>query len=1048
MLPLLVPIYEAKVSRDLRIVYQIDIDTDVKRKSAKQIIKIYGVYTHAQMDNRLWSSVSHYHASHRGKEYREQCLARETARTPGKNVTLPSQFSYYEESETPKEPEISTHSTTDYAMDDEDLSTIRSFVVFEKFMLMSKSLVQSIVDDLDGAHVFQVSPKEKEVIYYDSASFVLGRSGTGKTTCIVFKMLGIERMFEEGAEAKPRQVFITQSPALAQKVQEYYRSLIRTYSHRSATHKHATPEDTGILADLRDEGMESFGLPSRYSLLEDQHFPLFLSFDQFCSLLEEDYIFRFGSLARSQVIARRFNPSYTVDIEEEFKSDPEYFHEQLLPAVWTMGKIKENKHVSVTFDVFAFAYWPHFDQGLTYGLDPALVYNEFIGVIENGKRLPGPKIDALYIDEVQDNLLIDSKLLFNFSDNPHGILMAGDTAQTISAGSSFRFEDLKAFFWRLESQDKAVRAKMRSPIHPVLFHLSVNYRSHGGIVDCASALVELVSQLFPNSIDKLQKESGLIEGPKPIFFSGWEQGSIQINQFLRDQEDVQIDFGANQVILVRNNAAREALRAQVGEIGLILTLYESKGLEFNDVLIYNFFEDSIASATTWRIVLYGLDSSKYRSLPEFDAIRHAIICSELKNLYVGITRARNHCWIWDISERAEPMKEYWTERNLIEKCGPGDPTPQLGATSSASEWEEQGRTLFERELYPQAMLCFQRAGLTLERDIAAAYEARKQARLLHATKSNDRETRTAFHYAAEKFLECGKVATSKQQNSCYIRAADCYMQAEEWKPAAETFIMARDFGMAAKCYRNAGFFAEAVETVQTHSESIQQTVAEEIIKVARLEYLRTAQYDQAEELFDDLDEQLEYMEDCGLESGRIEVLEHHQRHEEAAEAAAEAAFSRGDLLEGIRLLQSSNDPNLLRQAVENALGGLWILFPFGHQANSNPTVVDALIQFVSNDSSMLTEEEAHQIDVFRAIRTGNQARIGSLAQSHGILASDSPYRSMLSLLCFPYNSNTLVPSDDWTTQDFVTNTKLIWKYFAQLSELSPEASRLKRIDPP
>ncbi|CAE7234107.1 unnamed protein product [Rhizoctonia solani] len=1008
-----VPIYEAKVSRDLRIVYQIDIDTDVKRQSAKQIIKIYGIYTHAQMDKRLWSLVSYYHASRRGKEYHDQCTARKTARTPGNNVTLPSEFLFLNESEDPTEPQCDVHSESnlDYAMNDEDLSAVRS-VVFEKSMLMSKNLVKSLVDDSDGAHVFQVSPKEKEVIYYDSASFVLGRSGTGKTTCIVFKMLGIERMFEEGEEAKPRQIFITQSPALAQKVQDYYSSLIRTYSQRSGRHTQATAGEEQILADLKDERMESFGLPSRYSLLEDHHFPLFLSFDQFCTLLEEDYIAKFGRQARSQMNARGFNASYmpTVEIDEEFKSEPEYFLEKLLPAVWTMEKIKEKKHASVTFNIFA-SYWKHFDQNLTYGLDPALVYNEFLGVIEgsedtlktesgvlsrneylalsqgnslltsrrdkiytlyesycrdrghlgaydaaerthallvatrNGKHLPGPKVDALYVDEVQDNLMIDSKLLINFTDNPHGILMAGDTAQTISAGSSFRFEDLKAFFWRLEDQDRAVRAKKRKPVYPVLFHLSINYRSHGGIVDCASALVELVSRLFPNSIDKLKRETGLIDGPKPIFFSGWEHGSMQIDRFLRNQGDTKIDFGANQAILVRNDAARQALRAQVGEIGLIFTLYESKGLEFNDVLLYNFFEDSVASATTWRIVLHGLDSSKYRSLPEFDPIRHAVICSELKNLYVGITRARSNCWIWDISERAEPMKEFWTERNLIKKCGPGDAIPQLSVSSSESEWEDQGRILFERELYLQAMLCFQRAGLNLERDIAAAYEARKQARLLQATKPSDRETRAAFRHAAEKFLHCSKIATSKQQTSCYLRAADCFVQAEEWKPAAQTFIMARDFGLAARCFRNGGYFDEAVETVQTHPEDIQRNVAEEIIKVARLEYLRTAQYEQAEELFDDVDEQLEYMEDCGLESGRIEVLEQHQRHEEAAEAAAEAAFNKGDLIEGIRLLQTSNDPESHRQVVEKALGGLWVLFPFKHQVDSTKhAAADALIQ--------------------------------------------------------------------------------------------------------
>ncbi|CAE6448000.1 unnamed protein product [Rhizoctonia solani] len=674
-----------------------------------------------------------------------------------------------------------------------------------------------------------------------------------------------------------------------------------------------------------------------------------------------------------------------------------------------MDKIKENKRSAVTFEIFAAAYWPHFDQCLTKDLDPALVHSEFLGVIEGSEftltsesgvlsrddyldlsqgnlllssqrdkiyslyesyrkargKLGGYNAAERYVDEAQDNLLIDTKLIRNLSNNPHGILMAGDTAQTISAGSSFRFEDLKAFSWRLEDQDEAVRAKKRKPIHPTLFHLSVNYRSHGGIVDCASALVELVSALFPNSIDVLKRETGLIEGPLPTFFSGWESSSIPIDRFLRNQDNVKVDFGANQVILVRNDAARDALRAQVGDIGLILTLYESKGLEFNDVLLYNFFEDSIASANTWRIVLRALDTSKHRLLPQFEEVRHAAICTELKNL-----------------------------------ADEGDTIPQLSASSSKSEWEAQGRTLFERQLYPQAMLCFDRAGLSLERDISAAYEARKQARLIQANQSDDRGSRVAFRNAAEKFLECSKVATSKQQHSCHLRAAECFVQAEEWKVAAETFVLAREFGLAAKNFRYAGCFDEAVDLVQTHQDDIEKSVAEEIIKVAQLQYLRTDEYEKAEMLFDDLDEQLECMEDYGLDSGRIHVLEQHQRHEEAIEATAVAAFGAGNTIEGVRLLHSSNDPKLVHRAVKKALEALWILFPLSRQVDSadNPAA-ETLIQYLSNNLEILTKEEAHELEVFRAIHAKSQSRIGSLARSHGILASDSPYRSALALLC-------------------------------------------------
>jgi superfamily I DNA/RNA helicase len=80
------------------------------------------------------------------------------------------------------------------------------------------------------------------------------------------------------------------------------------------------------------------------------------------------------------------------------------------------------------------------------------------------------------------------------------------------------------------------------------------------------------------------------------------------------------------------------------------------GLEFDDVLLYNFFEDSVPNASTWRVILHGLHAANVGPVPRFDEVRHAVICTELKNLFVGITRARNHCWIWDVSEKAEPMK--------------------------------------------------------------------------------------------------------------------------------------------------------------------------------------------------------------------------------------------------------------------------------------------------------------------------------------------------------------------------------------------------------
>jgi hypothetical protein len=45
------------------------------------------------------------------------------------------------------------------------------------------------------------------------------------------------------------------------------------------------------------------------------------------------------------------------------------------------------------------------------------------------------------------------------------------------------------------------------------------------------------------------------------------------------------------VILVVSEEARNSLPEELS-VGLVLTIYEAKGLEFDDVLLYNFFTDS------------------------------------------------------------------------------------------------------------------------------------------------------------------------------------------------------------------------------------------------------------------------------------------------------------------------------------------------------------------------------------------------------------------------------------------------------------------------
>ncbi|KAF7317843.1 UvrD-like helicase ATP-binding domain-containing protein [Mycena kentingensis (nom. inval.)] len=282
-------------------------------------------------------------------------------------------------------------------------------------------------------------------------------------------------------------------------------------------------------------------------------------------------------------------------------------------------------------------------------------------LLEDFRRngVPGQKVDFLYVDEVQDNLLVDTLLLRSICHNRDGLFWAGDTAQSISAGSSFRFKELKAFLHRVEGRNSdkqlQIAQSMRS-VPPKMFQLTTNYRSHAGIVNCARTIVETITKLWPGSIDKLQPERATVDGLKPMFFDNWDADNVQRSQFLfGDQTSgARIDFGAQQCILVRDKEAKERLERIVGNIGIVMSLYDSKGLEFNDILLYDFFADSEVEESQWRVVLNMV--VKDLNAPTPDIVKHASVCMELKFLYVAVTRARNNLWIADSSTKGEPMR--------------------------------------------------------------------------------------------------------------------------------------------------------------------------------------------------------------------------------------------------------------------------------------------------------------------------------------------------------------------------------------------------------
>jgi hypothetical protein len=85
---------------------------------------------------------------------------------------------------------------------------------------------------------------------------------------------------------KPRQIFVTKSRVLAGKVQEYFMKLSDSLSTagfspqelaKLAKEKGSQQQETALV-DHDEEEQWNEDIPSRFSLLQDQHFPLFITF--------------------------------------------------------------------------------------------------------------------------------------------------------------------------------------------------------------------------------------------------------------------------------------------------------------------------------------------------------------------------------------------------------------------------------------------------------------------------------------------------------------------------------------------------------------------------------------------------------------------------------------------------------------------------------------------------------------------------------------------------------------------------------------------------
>ena len=628
---------------------------------------------------------------------------------------------------------------------------------------------------------------------------------------------------------------LTRSPNLAEKLRTYSARLLSTLSQKLTVPFNADKQASWSLFDL-----------------DPASFPLVCTYEQFLMLVGNGI--EYLHPAASQTATKRHSDMNIVDFKA-FKSRfwphfPQHLTKGLSPDLVfsdIMGVIKGSVYTCKNLSFLSLNQYEDLSvrvtPNVTSGEDRRRVFRMY-EIYEELKRktdqldtidyvldllrplrmdpnlvtLLASCIQEIYVDEVQDQRCLDISLLLTLVHNPLGVHFGGDTAQAISQDSVFRFQDVKALFHDHFSL-QSVSVDQQHLAQPHIFTLSRNYRSHQGILSVASSVMGLLWKTFPDTVDKLEPEIGTMIGPAPILFQKCDS-SILMHHSKEASTAPQHEllFGAEQVVIARDDISKADLAKQVGETVLILTILQAKGMEFDDVILWNFFT-ATPDAVGWRSLCDFIDGK----LSFYDTAKHAVLCSELKHLYVAITRARVRVLFVEMSgDAAQPFVKLVNKDSalaLIEVTSAGSSdfeekmkSLQPRKSGDPHRWLANGADMMARCLYADAALCFRRGQSPLKEKEAKAHLQQEQGEELKA-KGDTLGSQAAFLGAAAVFKELGLIS---EASSLLIRgdrleeAAELWYTHNNFERAATLFESLPNYRRAFESWHAGGYYNKAI----------------------------------------------------------------------------------------------------------------------------------------------------------------------------------------------------------------------------------------------
>ena len=298
--------------------------------------------------------------------------------------------------------------------------------------------------------------------------------------------------------------------------------------------------------------------------------------------------------------------------------------------------------------------------------DPNILSHHYLPLVE-------PRYDFVVVDEVQDLTTIQLQLILTSLCEPHQFLLCGDANQIVHP-NFFSWSTLKSFFYKQEGLDAPVE---------LIRILHNNYRNSANVTEVANRLLKLKNTRF-GSVDRestyLVRSHAETSGTV-LLLADTASITGELNQKTRQSTRF--------AVVVMHPEQKAAARAHF-QTPLIFSIQEAKGLEYDNIILYNF---TSADEERFREITRGIraedvfeDDLRYARAREKSDKSLEIYKFHINALYVAITRAVENLYLIEAHPGQRLFAvlglKLWEDRLDLADQG-----------SSVEEWRQEARRL-------------------------------------------------------------------------------------------------------------------------------------------------------------------------------------------------------------------------------------------------------------------------------------------------------------------------------------------------------------------